>query len=476
MAGRLQDYAKVPEELKAYLRVFIKNKLIYQMADYLVSGGKRLSGSVMVNPSKNGAVAILIASLLNEKKTTIENLPKIEEVFRIIEVLKSIGVKVNWLDNKKTQYGGHAVEIIPPKKIGINNIDKEAAGMTRSIILFAGALANSFSKFSLPASGGCKLGKRSIMPHIYTLEEFGMKTKISPSGYIFKSEKISPVSNLILYEAGDTVTENAIMIASLAPGKTVIRFASANYQVQDLCFFLKKLGVKIEGVGTSTLAVYGKKKISKEISYALSEDPIEAMLFISISITTMSSITIERCPIDFLELELLKLKKMGFQFKILREYKARNGYTRLVDIRTLPSKLNAPEEKISAMPYPGINIDNLPFFAVIAMKSKGETLIHDWTYENRAVYLLELSRLGARVTLADPHRVFIEGPSKLTATDMVCPPALRPSTIILAAILGAKGRSLLSNIYSIERGHEDLCGRLLKLGAGIRKIENTENN
>ncbi len=441
------------------------------MSDYLVDGGKLLKGSIVVNPSKNGAVAVLVASLLNKKKTIIENLPKIEEVFRIIEVLKSVGVEVNWLDKKHSKYGGHIVEIIPPKKIKIGNIDKKAASMTRSIILFAGALANQFTKFSLPASGGCKLGKRSIMPHIYTLEEFGVKTKVSSTGYFFSSNKVSPVSSLVLYEAGDTVTENAIMAAALISGKTVIKFASANYQVQDLCFFLKKLGVKIKGIGTSTLTVYGKKKINKEVSYALSEDPIEAMLFLSIAITTNSSITIERCPIDFLELELLKLKKMGFKFKILKKYKARNGYTRLVDIKTFSSKLKAPEEKISAMPYPGINIDNLPFFAVIASKSKGETLVHDWAYENRAVYLLELNRLGAKVTLADPHRVFIGGPSVLTAADIVCPPALRPSTIILAAMLGAKGKSLLSNIYSIERGHEDLCGRLLKIGAKIRKIE-----
>ena len=442
------------------------------MSDYLVSGGRRLKGSIVVNPSKNGAVAVLVASLLNEKKTVIENLPKIEEVFRIIEVLKSIGVEVNWLESKKVKYGGHIVELIPPKSIKINNIDKVAAGKTRSIILFAGALANNFSEFSLPASGGCKLGKRSIMPHIYTLEEFGIKTKVFSKDYNFKSEKISPASNLVLYEAGDTVTEKAIMTAALIPGKTVIKFASANYQVQDLCLFLTKLGVKIDGIGTSTLTIYGKKKISKEISYALSEDPIEAMLFVAISITTGSSIIIKRCPIDFLELELLKLKKMGFKFKILKEYKARNNYTRLVDIKTFSSNLKAPEEKISAMPYPGINIDNLPFFAPIAMKSKGETLIHDWAYENRAVYLLELNRLGGKVTLADPHRVFIEGPSVFVATDMVCPPALRPSTIILATMLGANGKSKLSNIYSIERGHEDLCGRLLKLGANIKKIEN----
>ena len=198
---------------------------------------------------------------------------------------------------------------------------------------------------------------------------------------------------------------------------------------------------------------------------------METMLFLAAAAVTHSTITIKRCPIDFLELELLKLEKMGFRYKVIKRYLAYNGVTALVDLKTSPSNLTALEEKIYARPFPGINIDNLPFFVPIATQAKGTTLIFDWVYENRAIYYTELSKLGANITLADPHRVYIAGPTTLRANEIICPPALRPSSIILVAMLAAKGRSLLRNIYSIERGYEDLCGRLGSLGAKIKKIE-----
>ena len=266
------------------------------------------------------------------------------------------------------------------------------------------------------------------------------------------------------------MTEDSLMAATKINGATVIKFASANYQVQDLCFFLEKLGVKIEGIGTTTLVVHGKSEINTAVEYSPSEDPIEAMLFLAIAATTNSSITIERCPIDFLELELLKLEKMGFKYKILKKYKARNGRTDLVDIQTFSSKLKALEEKIYARPFPGLNIDNLPFFVPIATQAKGRTLIHDWVFENRALYYTELAKLGANVILADPHRVYIEGSTELKPAEVVCPPALRPAAIILVAMLAAKGISILRNVYSINRGYEDLCARLNKLGAKIQPL------
>lgn len=432
------------------------------MTSYVIHGGRRLSGEVTVNASKNSAVAILIAALLNEGKTIIKNLPKIEEVFRMIEVLESIGVKTGWQKQ--------SLEIIPPKKISINKINTDSAEKTRCIILLIGALVHKFKKFSLPVSGGCKLGKRTIIPHLYALENFGINIKTSEKKYQISREKLHPCENIILYESGDTATENAILAASLISGRTVIKFASANYQVQDLCYFLKKLGVRIEGIGTTTLVIYGKERIKKDISYYLTEDPIEAMLFISAAIMTKSSITIKRCPIEFLEIELLKLKKMGFQFRILKEYRAKNGFSRLADIKTFPSNLIAPVEKLYGRPFPGLNIDNLPFFVPIATQAKGETLIHDWVYENRAIYYTELNRLGAKINLADSHRVFIKGLTPLSGAEILCPPALRPSAIILVAMLGAKARSALKNTYAIERGYEDLVGRLKKLGAVIERL------
>jgi len=241
-----------------------------------------------------------------------------------------------------------------------------------------------------------------------------------------------------------------------------------------LCYFLNEVGAKIEGIGTTTLTIYGKKKLAKDITYYLIEDPIEAMFFIATAIVTKSSIIIKRCPIDFLELELLKLKKMGFRFNILKKSKARNGFNLLVDIETFPSVLEAPLEKIASRPFPGLNMDNLPFFVPISVIAKGETLIHDWVYENRAIYYTELNRLGAKIKLADPHRVFIEGPAKLKGAEMMSPPALRPSAIILVAMLGAVGKSVLKNTYAIERGYEDLVGRLKKLGADIEEDNTLE--
>jgi len=433
------------------------------MNQYVIYGGRKLEGSVTVNSSKNAAMAILAASLLNNGKTTIKNIPKIEEVYRIIEVLKSIGVDLRWNGEK-------ILEINPSGKLAIKKIDKNAAEKTRSIILFIGGLVHRFKNFNLPISGGCKLGKRTIMPHVYALENFGIKIKTLPNKYQISRSVLKP-AEVIMYESGDTATENAIMAAALIPGKTIIKFASANYQIQDLCCFLKKLGVKIEGVGTTTLTIYGKKKIKKDISYYLIEDPIEAMLFLSSAIISKSSIIIKRCPIEFLELELYKLQKMGFKFKILKKYKAKNGLNYLVDIKTFPSNLLAPVEKIDARPFPGINIDNLPFFVPIATQAKGETLIHDWVYENRAIYYTEMARLGAKIKLADPHRVFITGPTKLKPAEIVCPPALRPSTILFISMLAAKGKSVLKNTYTVERGHENLVERFKKLGAHVEKVE-----
>ncbi|MFA6354524.1 MAG: UDP-N-acetylglucosamine 1-carboxyvinyltransferase [Candidatus Paceibacterota bacterium] len=431
--------------------------------NFQIEGGRKLSGSIRTNTSKNSTVALLCASLLNQGKTELKNVPRIEEVNRIIEVLTSIGVSIKWS-------GKNDLEIIPPKEINLAKLDTEAAIKTRSIVMLLGPLVHLLKKFELPHPGGCKLGKRTVRPHLFALEKLGVKIKTISGLHYVSVGKLKP-SSIVLYESGDTVTENILMAAAKIPGKTIIKYASANYQVQDLCRFLNELGVKIEGIGTTTLVVYGQPQINQSISFQPSEDPIESMLFLSIAATTNSEITIERCPIDFLELELLKLEKMNFKYKILKRYKNENGFTNLVDIKTLPSKLIALEEKIYARPYPGLNIDNLPFFAPIATQAKGTTLIHDWVYENRAIYYLELNKLNANVLLADPHRVFIEGPTELRAAEIVCPPALRPAVIILIAMLAAKGTSILRNVYSINRGYEDLVNRLNTLGAKIKILK-----
>ena len=194
------------------------------------------------------------------------------------------------------------------------------------------------------------------------------------------------------------------------------------------------------------------------------------MSFIAAAVVTDSEITIKRAPIEFLEIELATLEEMGLVYELTEEYEAQNGKTRLVDIFLKHSKLTAAKDKLHALPFPGINMDNLPFLGLMATAAEGRTLVHDWSYENRAIYFTELSKLNAPVELLDPHRVYLVGPTKWKPADVVAPPALRPSVVILLAMLAAPGESILRDIYSINRGYEDFANRLNSLGAHIETI------
>lgn len=427
---------------------------------FVVEGGHKLSGSITTNCSKNGAVAMLAASLLNKGTTTLRRVPKIEEVHRLIEVLRSIGVSVEW--------SGKDVRIAPPETLALDQIDRVAAVRTRSILMFIGALVHLFPTFTIPQSGGCTLGLRSVRSHLWALEKFGIAIETMSDHYLVSHDGLS-AAEIVLYESSDTATINALLAAARIPQTTVIKYASANYQVQEVCGFLRELGVTIDGLGTTTLSITGVAEIRKDISYAIGEDPIDSMFFIAAAIATDSALTIRNAPIEFLEVELEVLAKMGLSYSVTDYAMSENGITRLADIHIEPSKLVAFPEKIHARPYPGLNIDNLPFFAVIAMKAEGETLIHDWVYEKRAIYYTELDRLGANTLLLDPHRIQLHGPVHLRAAEIVSPPALRPATILLIAMLAAEGTSTLRNVYSINRGYEDLVNRLTGIGAKIRQ-------
>jgi UDP-N-acetylglucosamine 1-carboxyvinyltransferase len=353
----------------------------------------------------------------------------------------------------------------------MENIDKNSAGKIRSALMMIGALVHKLPKFNLPHAGGCKMGNRTIAAHRYALEELGVKIKTKEDYYEIAGVKADKKTReIILYESSDTAAENALICAALFEGVTTIRFAPPNYQVQDVCFFLENCGVKVEGIGSTTLIVHGVEKIDKPIEHYNSEDPIETMMFISAAITTHSNLTITHCPIRFLELELYKLEKMGLKYKKSKIYFSENGRTELADIEIKKSKLTAPADKLHAQPYPGINVDNLPFFVPICAMAEGRTLINDWMWENRAIYFTELNRLGGNVVLLDPHRVFVYGPTQFKAAQIVCPPALRPAVIIMIVMLAAKGTSLLRNIYSITRGYEDIAERLNSIGAKIKVI------
>ena len=305
-----------------------------------VTGPTTLSGSIDVKSSKNAGVALLAASLLNKGRTTLRKVARIEEVNRLLEVLTSIGVKCTWLNEDND------LELIPPDEFDLGAIDVAAARRTRSIIMFLGPLLHRLDAFELPYAGGCDLGTRTVEPHMAALRPFGLEVKATEGSYhATVSRDVSPRRPIVLTERGDTVTENALLAAALDPGVTVIRNASPNYMVQDLCFFLEKLGVRIEGIGTTTLTVHGREEIDVDVDYAPSEDPIEAMSLLAAAIVTQSEITIRRAPIEFLEIELALLEEMGFVYERSEEYVAANGHTRLVDLTTKVSTCTPPSTR-----------------------------------------------------------------------------------------------------------------------------------
>jgi len=429
------------------------------MATFIIKGGKRLRGSIETTAGKNAPVALLCASLLIKDTVVLANMTRVEEVERILEILKSIGVRYRWL-------GARTLWLDTSDPIHLGAIDREACEATRASLLLLGSLAKRVRAYKLYKSGGCKLGNRTIRPHLFALQKLGVEINFRSDHYEVTNRPLRG-QKVVMYESGDTATENAIMVAVLAKGKTVITFASANYMVLDLCYFLTAAGAKINGIGTTTLTITGVTRLHCVKRYAISPDPVDAMAWLSLAITTKSCLTVKHCPLQFLELELEKLSVMGQKYTIENRCLAKNGKIETADIKIIPSTLVSLPDKLYGRPFPGLNIDNVPLFVPLLTQAKGETLVHDWCYENRAVYYLELQKLGANILLLDPHRALVKGPTALKSNSLQCPLALRPAMAILIAMIAAKGRSYLHNTYVLERGYDDLLTRLQSIGVNI---------
>ncbi len=432
------------------------------MSEYRIEGGKKLSGTIETTSGKNAPYALIFASLLVKGKIILKDMTRVDEVLHAIELLKSIGADFNWIDET-------TLSIDTSGSLTLDTIDKKLCSTLRLSLVLFGALVAREKQFRVYKSGGCKLGNRTIRPHTIALESLGVHVKSRNKYYDISCTELK-ANHVVMYESGDTATENVIMAAVLAPGITTITFASANYMVQDLCFFLESAGAKIKGIGTTTLTIEGVKSLHGVNEYFVSPDPVDAMAWISLTTTTKSHLTVTNCAIEFLELELQKLSIMGQKFELKNQRKSKNGKLDIVDIELYPSDLIALPDKLYGRPFPGLNIDNVPLFVPILTQAKGETLVHDWCYENRAIYYLEMKKLGANVLLLDSHRALIKGPTPLVANTLEAPPALRPAMALLIAMLAADGTSVLKKAEVVERGYYHLVERLSAAGADIKRI------
>lgn len=416
---------------------------------FVIQGGKPLKGVIEVRGAKNASFPLLAATLLTEKECQIENLPLIEDVFRMVEILESLGAKISW--------SGRRTLRIQAKEIDPLKIREDLVLMLRGSVLFLGPLLARFGKVRLPQPGGCLIGVRPIDTHLDAFCQLGVK--VSQEKNCFKLELKKPIRDqtVILNEFSVTATENILLFCSLFPARFTIKIADCDYSVVELTRFLKKMGVKIKGARSHTLFVQGQKRL-RGARHRLIYDPIEAGTFILAAAATRGNVLIKNVELQFLELFLKRLKDFGVPFKIIPPK----------SIRIFPWK-NLKIDKIQSLPYPGIPSDLQSAFGVLATQAKGPTLIHDPLYEGRLKYLEELNKMGAKIFFADPHRAIIEGPTKLYGRELGSFD-LRGGAALIIAGLVAKGKTIINNIYQIDRGYEKIEERLTGLGADIKRV------
>ncbi|MFA5248982.1 MAG: UDP-N-acetylglucosamine 1-carboxyvinyltransferase [Candidatus Paceibacterota bacterium] len=416
---------------------------------FVIKGGKYLSGEVEIGGYKNAAGPALAAILLTEEECRLSNVPLVEDVFRLVEVLKGMGVEVSWTGKNELRL--KAGSNVDPEKI-----DPVLVSKSRISVLLIGALIARFKEFKIARPGGDRIGLRPIFTHLKALEALGAQSFAEDNFYHFKREELRG-QEIILKEFSVTATENLILAASLAEGTTIIKGAACEPQVQDLCWQLIKMGAKIEGVGNHTLKIEGQKKLSG-VDYKIIPDVNEAATFIVLSSLTNDKVMVKNAIPDHLYLFLDKLQEMGVKLRKGPDFVEVYGSPELRSVR------------IQALPFPGFATDFLPLTVPLLTQAQGKSLVHDPLYESRLNYTQELKKMGADIEVVDPHRVLIFGKTQLSGVNIESWDIRAGASLVIAGLM-AKGTTIVENIYQIDRGYEKMEEKLQKLGADIQRIK-----
>ena len=422
------------------------------MAFFLIQGGRHLRGEIEARGFKNAATPILAASLLSSQPSKIENIPLIEDIFRMIELIKSLGVKVDWLNKRDL--------IIQSSCFQPEKVDQKVIRQMRSSILLWGVLAAKCDSFQTPSPGGCLIGARSVETHLNAFRELGWEIESNKGGlYYFnrgKNWSDGKDKEIVLDEFSVTATENLMIAAAVRSGKTIIKIAAADPSVQDLGRFLIKMGVRIKGLGTNTLTICGRKKL-KGASYKIMPDPIEVGTFISLAAATKSNLTIKNVPVDYLTFPLKKFREIGVDF-----------YVEKNKVIVKPSHYFNPV-KIQTLPYPGFPTDLQAPVSVLLTQAKGVSLVYETMYEGRFRYVQDLKKMGANISINDAHQILITGPTPLYGKEIKSYDLRAGASLIIAALI-AHGESKIDDIYQVDRGYEKIEERLQRIGAEIERI------
>lgn len=416
---------------------------------FLVEGGHALKGEVTISGSKNAALPILAATLLADEPCVIKNVPDIEDVATMIELLRLLGKGIDFGNNTITVWKSR----IFPAKLP----DKLICKMRGSVVLLGPMLAR-FGKADITLPGGCILGTRPFDTHIDAFSKLGIENLSTKDRLRFRARQKLSGKKIILRELSVTATENIILLSALIPGTTEIEVAAAEPHVQDLCRFLQKMGVLIEGIGTHSLKISGARKLKGAI-HSVTSDYLEAGVFAIAAAVTKGRVLIKNFDPNHLCAFWNLLEEIGVEFKIEKSQTLVEG----------KGIFRACKELKTAV-YPGFPTDLQAPFAVLLSQCRGKSVVHETLFEKRLNYLSQLQKMGAKTEILNNHQAIIEGLTPLRAAKIVSPDIRAGAAMVLAALI-AKGKSEIIGIDYIKRGFERFDEKLRNLGAKITALE-----
>lgn len=427
-----------------------------------VQGGQILSGEIYPSGSKNSAVHIIPATLLSDQKVTLENIPNITDVARLVQILQKLGSEILW-DQKKGTLS------IDNKKVSFEKLTRQDLGNMKGTSLLWGALLARFGRVDFrDLPGGCSLGLRPFEPIYFALRELGTSIKETEKGVVMdlKTDRKESTKQIWLTEMSPTVTSNTIMVASTLKGKTKIIGAASDPQVQDLCRFLVKAGVKITGIGGSILEIEGPATM-KEVNHELFSDHYEITTFLALGACTGGEIKIHKVNPELFPSITYEFSKFNVKVSYGADTAFVGGNQKIKITGEFEKKTNI----VRAQPWPALPVDLLPVFIPLALAApSGYILFHNWMYETGLFWTSELTKLGAEIIMCDPHRVIVFGGRKLKGSEMEAPYIIRAVVAMVMSAMIADGESLILNADTLYRGHPNFSENLRKLGARIEEI------
>ncbi|MBZ0291046.1 MAG: UDP-N-acetylglucosamine 1-carboxyvinyltransferase [Anaerolineae bacterium] len=427
------------------------------MQQFVIQGGYPISGEITASGNKNAALKMLPACLLTDEAVVLHNVPRIGDVDVVIDLMRKLGATVEWIGDKSVR--------VQAQQLHNTRLDPELAPKIRASIVFAGALLGRLGEVNLPLPGGDSIGERRLDTHVQALRKLGAQIDLESGNLHMQSDGLKG-ANILLSEASVTATENAILAGVLAQGTTVIRNAASEPHVQDLCIMLNSLGAQIEGLGSNQIVIQGVNRLHGGEA-RVGADFMEVGSFIGAAVMTGGELLIREADPSTLDMVALVFERLGVTWQA----EGNDVFIPATQSLTIEPDLGGRIPTIKAQPWPGFPPDLMSIALVVATKSAGAVLFHDWMYESRFFFTDKLVRMGARVTLCDPHRVLVQGPTALRGGQNISSPDIRAGMAILLAALAAKGETRISNIQQIDRGYARVDERLSALGARIERVE-----